>query len=54
MNRRASVRRALVNRKVPVDRRAVINRRVPVVRRAAIYTRAPIGEGPRLTFNRKD
>lgn len=48
------MRRALVNRKVPVDRRAVINRRVPVVRRAAIYTRAPIGEGPRLTFNRKD
>lgn len=48
------MRRALVNRKVPVDRRAVINRRVPVVRRAAINTRAPIGEGPRLTFNRKD
>ena len=48
------MRRALVNRKVPVDRRAVINRRVPVVRRAAINTRAPIREGPRLTFNRKD
>lgn len=48
------MRRALVNRKVPVDRRAVINRRVPVVRRAAINTRAPIGEGPRLAFNRKD
>lgn len=47
------MRRALVNRKVPVDRRAVINRRVPVVRRAAINTRAPI-EGPRLAFNRKD